>query len=103
MEKYPITSELEQLFETTIQKALKKFRLLESLSAEQLSLTHSYPPLKTIERNVLELHLDGNKSRVIAEKLNVTTSHISRTLKRIEEKIGKDRRNWIVYSAIKVD
>lgn len=103
MEKLPITSELEQQLLTVTQSIVKKVGLLESLAVGQLSLTKDLPKLTRIEADVLELHLDGNKSKVIGEKLGVTTSHISRTLKMIENKIGKNRRTWIIYSVIHID
>lgn len=56
------------------------------------------PKLTKLEESVLELHLDGNKSNAIAQEMGVTTSHISRTLKQIGIKLGKDRRIWAVYS-----
>lgn len=101
MNKLPITRDLEEELIAITQSVVKRVGLLESLAAEQLALNKNLPHLTRVEHSVLELYLDGNKSRVIATCLGVTTSHISRTLKRIENKIGKNRRSWIVYSVIK--
>lgn len=103
MENLPITRDLEEQLQTFVRKMTKRVNMLESLAAEQLALNRNLVPLTPVESRVLELYLDGNKSRVIADILKVTTSHVSRTLKRIESKVGKNRRLWIAYSAFKVE
>lgn len=101
MENVMVTQELGNGIKAHLDKVLTKMSQFEEVAGSGFGVM-SPPQLTRFENNVLELFLDGNKSREIAKLSSVTTSHVSRTLKRIELKLGKDRRKWAAYSIFHV-
>lgn len=101
MEHTKVTEEMGESIKDQLDTILNKMSQFEEIAGGGFG-DWNPPKLTPIELKVLENYLDGFKSREIAEKLEVTTSHVSRTLKKIEKKLGRNRRKWAAYSIFKI-